>query len=148
MKKIVIRWPELNMAVECEPIADNRKVYDVFCENLPIRTVQGHEMVGGWVLRDRAVHYGKKPFDFTKSELKEAALKDLPVGTISLLFPQGTTSELVINYDENVDDRKYVPFAKVIDADIDTLKNVGKKTWQSYIRTHEVITCEFKGGEN
>lgn len=147
MGKIVIKWPELGLSVKCDSIDENKDAYDVLAANLPIRTVQGHEMVGGWVLRDRSVHFSKKSFDLAKQDMKEATMKELPEGTIALLSPQGTTSELLIKYSDSADDRKYVPIAKVEDADLEILKKAGKKVWQSYIRTHEVITCEIERGE-
>ena len=143
MVQFIMRWPELNRSVRCEGIHENEKALEVFLENLPIRTVQGHEMVGGWMIRNRSVLMEKKFFDVPASELKQESMKDAPIGRISLLFPQGIMTEMLIKYDECKDVRQYVPVAKVVDEDLQTLNEVGKLQWKSATRTKEIYTVEF-----
>lgn len=147
MNSFIISWPELDLKVKCEPIKDNKAAFDLVCQNLPINVVQGHELVGGWMLRDRSVHFGVKPFDIDKSELKNEVMKDAPEGRVFLLSPQGSTAELIIKYGETVDDRVYVPFAQVAAGDMEALKMAGKAAWKSATRTKEIILSKIEGDE-
>lgn len=143
-----MRWPALDLAVECESCGENQDALQILIDNMPIQTVQGHEMVGGWMLRNRSVMMNKHFFDIPAAELSQEAMKDAPVGRISLLFPQGRTSEMLIKYDACEDFRSYVPIAKVVDKDIDTLKKVGRLQWQSATRTKEILAVEFIAEED
>lgn len=144
MGSFTMKWDSLNLEVECESISENKKAFDIFLENLPVKALQGHEMVGGWMLRDRAILLDKRSFDIKRTDLVTEKMIDAPIGRISFLFPQGRSAEILVKYDDCVDDRDYVPFARVKDADIEKLKQVGKAQWKSATRTKEVILVEFK----
>lgn len=143
MKNFKMRWPELGLEVACSGIGENEAALDAFVKNMPVKALQGHEMVGGWVLRDRAVHLRKQPFTLAPDSLGQENMQDAPVGRVSLLFPQGGSTEVLIKYDACVDTRPYVPIAKVRDEDLDTLKKVGKLQWKSATRTKEAYVVEF-----
>lgn len=145
MKSFTISWPSLDLKVSCEPIAENKEVFDLFCANLPVQVLQGHEVVGGYMLRDRVVHLTKKPYDIENAS--EAVMSSAPEGTVFLLGPQGSSSELVVKYGECVDDRGYIPFAKVAEADMAALKKAGKAAWKSASRTKDVIISVIEGVE-
>ena len=147
MSKFVMRWPELGLEVKCESIGVNEAACEVLVANLPIKAVQGHEMVGGWCLHDRSVIFGKKAFGLRASELVQETMDEAPEGRISLLFPQTSGSELLVKYGETVDNRKYVPVAQVVEEDLEVLKKAGRAQWKSATRTKEVITVEFVAGE-
>lgn len=143
MLKFKMQWPALDLSVRCEGCGENEAALKILMDNMPISTVQGHEMVGGWMLRDRSVLMNKRVFDIPAAELNQEVMKDAPVGRISLLFPQGIMTEVLVKYDECKDSRKYVPVAKVIDEDIEILKKVGRLQWKSTTRTKEIYTVEF-----
>ena len=145
MSKITMRWPDLDLEVACESIEENKTAFELFAANLPVKAVQGHEMVGGWLLRSRSVRLLKKPFDIVGSELKKEKMNIAPVGRISLLFPQGSSTEVMVKYAECVDDREYVPIAQVAKEDVEKLVKAGKAQWKSASRTKEVIIVEFSG---
>jgi hypothetical protein len=63
------------------------------------------------------------------------------------LFPQGSNTELLVKYGECVDDREYVPIAKVAEKDLQKLEKAGKAQWKSATRTKETIIVEFTCGE-
>ena len=147
MSKFVMRWPELGLEVKCESIGVNEAACEQMVANMPIKAVQGHEMVGGWALHDRSVIFGKKPFDLRASDLVQETMEEAPVGRISLLCPQTTGTELLVKYDEMVDNREYVPVAQVVEEDLEVLKKAGRAQWKSATRTKEVITVEFVAGE-
>lgn len=143
-----MRWPALDLSVSCESCGENEEALRILIDNMPIQTIQGHEMVGGWMIRNRSVMMNKRFFDIPAAELSQEVMKDAPVGRISLLFPQGRTTEMLIKYDACDDFRSYVPVAKVVDKDIDTLKKVGKLQWQSATRTKDIFVVEFVAEEN
>lgn len=145
MKSFTISWPSLDLKVSCEPIAENKEVFDLFCANLPVKVLQGHEVVGGYMMRDRVVHLNKKPYDIKGAS--EAVMCSAPEGTVFLLGPQGSSGELIIKYGECVDDRKYIPFAQVAAADMPSLKKAGKAAWKSASRTKDVIISVIEGVE-
>ena len=99
------------------------------------------------MLRDHSVLMNKRVFDIPASGLKQETMKDAPVGRISLLFPQGIMTEVLVKYDECKDFREYVPVAKVVDDDLEILKKVGKLQWKSATRTKEIYTVEFVAEE-
>ena len=143
MKKFKMRWPALELEVVCKEIQVNQNALDVFVGNMPMKAIQGHEMVGGWMLRSRAVHMERSPFQIPRTDLKYEKMQDAPVGRISLLFPQGSSTEVLVKYDQCVDDRDYVPVALVEEQYLDVLKKVGKLQWQSSTRTKEIYHVEF-----
>ena len=143
MSSFKMIWPGLGLEVVCESISENKEAFDLFAVNMPIKALQGHEMVGGWMLRDRAVLLEKKPFDISKEKLSIEKMNKAPVGRISFLFPQGKSTEILVKYDDCVDDRDYIPFAKVAAADIEKLQKAGKAQWKSATRTKEIIIVEF-----
>jgi hypothetical protein len=143
MKNFKMCWPELGLEVICNGIRENGAALDAFVANMPVKALQGHEMVGGWLLRDRSVHLRKQPFSLALDSLHQEIMKDAPIGRIALLFPQGGSTEVLIKYDECSDTRPYVPIAKVRDEDLETLKKVGKLQWKSATRTKEAYIVEF-----
>lgn len=143
MRKFKMRWPGLNYEVMCEGIEVNEAALDILVNNMPIKTLQGHEMVGGRILRDRAVRLKKQPFDLDPESLETEKLKDAPVGRISLLSPLGSGTELLVKYDDCVDDRDYIPVAKVRDEDLEILKKAAKLEWQSATREQKTIIVQF-----
>lgn len=148
MLKFKMQWPALGISVRCEGCGKNEAALKILMENMPISAIQGHEMVGGWMLRDRSVLMNKRVFDIPAAELDQETMKNAPVGRISLLFPQGIMTEVLVKYDECKDFRSYVPVAKVVDEDIETLKKVGSFQWKSATRTKEIYTVEFVAEES
>lgn len=148
MLRFTMRWPSLGLSVACESCGENEEALRIFMDNMPIKTVQGHEMVGGWMLRDRSVVMNRRFFDIPASKLSEEAMKDAPVGRISMLFPQGNMTELLVKYDDCDDFRSYVPVARVVEEDLETLKKAGGIQWRSATRTKEVIVVEFAAEDN
>ena len=68
-------------------------------------------------------------------------------GRISLLQPQLRGAELLVKYDESVENREYVPIAQVEEADLEILKKAGKEQWKATSRTREIIFVEFEKEE-
>lgn len=145
MKTFTISWPSLGLKVSCNPIQENQAVFDLFCANLPMQALQGHEVVGGYMLRNRVIHLKKKPYDI--ADAVEAAMNSAAEGTVFLSSPQGISGELIVKYDECVDDRGYIPFAQVAAQDLAALKKAGKAAWKSASRTKDVIISVIEGVE-
>lgn len=143
MQRFIMRWPELGLSVRCEGLDINRDALDTFVENMPVKALQGHEMVGGWLLRDHSILFNKKPFDIPSVKLFSERMDQAPVGRISFLRPQGRGAELLVKYDESVDTREYIPVAQVVPEDLETLKKAGKEQWKATTRTREIIFVEF-----
>ena len=143
MKSLKMRWPGLNCEVLCDGIAENQAILDVLMENLPVKALQGHEMIGGRILRCRAVQLKKVPFDFEEGDLKMESLQQAPVGRISLLGSLGSTTELLVKYDDCVDDRDYIPIAQVRAECIPQLRKAAKLQWQSATREQKTIVTEL-----
>lgn len=145
MKTFTISWPSLGLKVSCGPIKENQEVFDLFCANLPVQALQGHEVVGGYMLRDRMVRFAKKPYDIQGAA--EIPMNTAAEGTVFLFSPQGQSGELVIKYDECVDDRGYIPFAQVAAQDMAELKKAGRAAWKSASRTKDIIISVIEGVE-
>ena len=143
MKAFKMKWPALNLEVICEEIEYNQAALNVLISNMPIKALQGHEMVGGRILRDRSLQLARSPFEPEKLSLEEKKMDELPVGAVVLLSPFGSAAELLVKYDDSVDDRKYIPIAKVRKQDLDTLVKAGKQVWRSATREQKKIIVEF-----
>ena len=66
-------------------------------------------------------------------------------GSVFLTAAQCGSGELVVKYGECVDNRGYIPFAKVSAEDMAALKKAGKAAWKSASRTKDIIISEIKG---
>lgn len=143
MRSFKMRWPGLDYEVTCEGIGVNDEVLDVLMNNMPVKALQGHEMVGGKILRSRAVHLSRQPLDMEDKNLRTEPLKDAPVGRISLLGMLGSSTELLVKYDDCVDDREYVPVAQVREDDLAVLKKAAKLQWQSSTREQKTIVVQL-----
>lgn len=143
MKKFKMRWPSFELEVICEGIGQNEAVLDTFAANMPVKALQGHEMVGGRILRDRAVRMGKQPFGEEAAAVTTEQLKDAPIGRVVLLSPYGSGTELLVKYEDCVDDRNYIPVAQVREGDLPTLVKAGKAAWRSATREQRIIIVEF-----
>ena len=143
MSTFKMRWPDLGLEVRCEGLDVNKDALDILVANMPVKAVQGHEMVGGWILHDRSVMLNKKAFNLCPSTLTYEKMNKAPVGRISLLGPLGCNTEVMVKYDDCVDDRDYVPVAQVVAEDLEILKKAGKAQWKSATRTKEIIIVEF-----
>ena len=139
----VMRWPSLGLQVRCKSLDVNADAFDLLVENMPIKSLQGHEMVGGWLLRDRSVLFNKTLFTIPSCKLHKETMDTAPVGRVSLLQPQGRGAELLVKYDESVENREYVPVAQVVETDLETLKKVGKEQWKATSRTRDIIFVEL-----
>lgn len=143
MKSFKMRWPVLNCEVLCDSIPENQAVLDVLLENMPVKALQGHELVGGRILRCRAVQLKKRPLDFGDRELTLESLEQAPVGRISLLGSLGSTTELLVKYDDCVDTRDYIPVAQVRPECLPDLHKAARLQWQSATREQKTIIAEF-----
>jgi hypothetical protein len=143
MPSFKMSWPDLGLGVTCDEVSENRAAFGLFVANLPIKAVQGHEMTGGWILRDHSIIFRKKPFGLDEKTLSKQTMDKIPVGGLCFLFPEMSCAELLVKYDESVDDREYIPFARVREGDLGALKEAGKLQWKSATRTKEIIVVEF-----
>ncbi len=143
MKSFKMRWPVLNCEVLCDSIPENQAVLDALLENMPGKALQGHEMVGGRILRCRALQLKKRPLDFEDGELTMESLEQAPVGRVSLLGSLGSAVELLVKYDDCVDDRDYIPVAQVRPECLSELRKAAKLQWRSATREQKTIVAEF-----
>ncbi|MEA5059263.1 MAG: hypothetical protein VB049_04380 [Candidatus Pelethousia sp.] len=143
MLQFKMRWPQFGLSVRCTSCGKNDEALRIFLANMPVKTVQGHEMVGGWMLRDRSVYLKKQIIDIPAERLGQETMAEAPVGRISLLFPQGNCTELLVKYDACADTRSYVPIATVEPDDMEVLQQAGRLQWKSATRTKEIVIVEF-----
>lgn len=147
MGRFIMSWPSLGLKVRCRSLDVNQDAFALFVENMPVRALQGHEMVGGWLLRDHSILFNQNLFTIPAAELTTEKMDAAPVGRISLLQPQLRGAELLVKYDESVENREYVPIAQVEETDLEILKKAGKEQWKATSRTREIIFVEFEKEE-
>ncbi len=135
-KKILIEWPSLGQQVKCNPLDYNRKLFDAFCAGLPFNALQLHAMVAGYQL----YHYAPLILDENKDMIDKSPLLDaVPDG--SLLW---TGLGLIgLTYGFNTEYLATNPIAQVADEDMDTLRAVGKRLWESMLVTKEVVEVRY-----
>lgn len=135
-KTIVIEWPGIGASVECAPIAYNRALFEKFCELLPFNALQLHAMVAGYQL----YHYAPIALDDHAGLVeKTPPLDGVPDG--SLLW---TGLGLIgLTYGYNTEWLNTQPIAQVVPKDMETLKMVGRRVWDSMMRTKEVIEVHY-----
>lgn len=142
-KAILISWPTINAQVKLLPLDYNRALFDKFCELLPFKALQLHAMVAGYQL----YHYAPIVLDdYTDLIEKTPPLDKVPDG--SLLW---TGLGLIgLTYGYNTEWLNTQPIAQVVAEDMDTLRDVGKRVWDSMMRTKEIIEVRYsvvEGGE-
>lgn len=135
-KTIQIEWPSLNAKIILAPLNYNRAMFDKFCELLPFNALQLHAMVAGYQL----YHYAPIALDdYSNLIEKTPALDNIPDG--SLLW---TGLGLIgLTYGYNTEWLNTQPIAQVRDEDIETLRTVGKRVWDSMMRTKEIIEVRY-----
>lgn len=135
-KQILIEWPSLGKRVKCDPLAYNKKLFDKFCEGLPFNALQLHAMVAGYQL----YHYAPLILDENKGIIEKSPLLDsVPDG--SLLW---TGLGLIgLTYGFNTEYLATNPIAQVVDEDMEALRAVGKRLWESMTVTKEVVEVRY-----
>lgn len=71
------------------------------------------------------------------------SLEQAPVGRVSLLGSLGSAVELLVKYDDCVDDRDYIPVAQVRPECLSELRKAAKLQWRSATREQKTIVAEF-----
>lgn len=138
-----MRWPELGKQVRVRPIAHNRKVFDWFVENLPIRALQGHTVVAGNALFSLNVSF-KKAFPWLEKDLAKDNVSTMPTGRFTFFMTVGKVGNISVKWGDMTEPLSYTSWAEVVEEDKPILAEVGKKVWSIFMGIKKpIVHVEF-----
>ena len=141
-KHITMAWPELDKKIHLAQIEHNQQVFDWFHDNLPTSCIQTHTVVAGYCLSCMSLPV-RNPFHFKFSELKQENLVELKKGRMILNMTIGNVINFGLKWDQMTEPMFYPSFAEVIEADIPTMREVGKIVWDNILFHKKIIHVEF-----
>src|SRR5512135_348370 len=141
MANFIMSFPELSLSVEVEPINKNKKLYDWFLENLPLKGVQSHAVVSGKIIYIMNLRM-KKPSPVRYRDLAFEDLSEAKDGRIFIFITAGKVGSVSVKYGEVSENMSYPVMAQVRQKDLNTLEKIGEAVWRSIYSTKEVITVE------
>jgi len=144
-----MKWPELDMSVECEPLEYNRCIYDWWLDHMPIRAVQSHAAVTGDVFYTLNIRLPEKGPVFPKDELKIELMTKAPEGYGTFSYNAqsslagGRVGLAAVYYGPVHEEMDHCLSFKVIDRDIEKVKEAGRAIWKAIYKTKDIITVEM-----
>lgn len=142
MTHFIMFFPELNLSVSVEPLPVNRKLYDWFYENLPLRGIQSHAVVSGKIIYIMNLRM-KKPSPVRYRDLAVEDLSEAQNGRIFIFITAGKVGSISVKYGEVSENMSYPVMGQVRQEDLKNLAKIGEAVWESIYSTKEVITVEF-----
>jgi hypothetical protein len=148
-RHFVMRWPELDISVECEPLPYNRGIYEWWLDHMPIKAVQSHAAVTGDVFYTLNVRLPETAPVFPRSELKIDWMTEAPVGYGVLSYNErgglagGRIGNVAAYYGPSTEYMETCLSFKVIDGDIEKMKQAGRAIWRAIYKTKQIITVEL-----
>lgn len=152
-RHFVIRWPELDISIECEPLAYNRVIYDWYIDHLlPLKGRQSHCAVSG-DLAHADLKIDKDLPIIPKSEIKTMRLHKAPVGFGALTCPiseaanaqvtHGRIGRCWLTYGPTTEDMELFYNFRVVDKDIEKMQKAGAAIKNAFYKTKQIITTEL-----
>jgi hypothetical protein len=142
MADFLMSFPELNLSVKVEPLANNQNLYDWFLENLPLKGVQSHAVVSGKLIYIMNLRM-KKPSPVRYRDLAVEDLSEAKDGRIFIFITAGKVGSISVKYGEVSENMNYPVLAQVRQEDLKNLAKIGEAVWKSIYSTKQVITVEF-----
>ena len=141
-RTLVMEWPELDIRVECEPLAFNRECYDFLLDNLPIKGIQGHAVVTGELMYIMNLKLSTYPtFKYNDLKVEDLSMED--VGRVSIFITAGRVGSISVKYGECTENMSYPTIAQVVARDIEKLKEAGAAIWNAIYKTKDIIIVNF-----
>ncbi len=146
-------WPELDISVECAPLGKNTEVLDWWLDRGPVKAIQSHAAVSGevmYVLNARLPD--RLPWTTVHATQVEVPMTDsVTVGLVSLSFvvtggqSAGQIGSIIVDYGPITEEMSLsvfgdFPVARVVEADQEKIKYVGRRVWEGIYKTKEVFT--------
>ena len=142
MADFLMSFPELNLSVKVEPLANNQNLYDWFLENLPLKGIQSHAVVSGKIIYIMNLRM-KKACPVRYRDLAVEDLSEAKDGRIFIFITAGKVGSISVKYGEVSENMSYPVLAQVRQEDLKNLAKIGEAVWKSIYSTKQVITVEF-----
>jgi hypothetical protein len=128
---VTFEFPTLSATLRASLLWDfNPMMCELLLENLPTRTMYSHTMSSG------AGMYA--PMRVVGSvQARRRLLSEIPIGTVTLNIENYKTMSLF--YGRVTEPLPTTPVAQVVDADLDTLRAVGRGVWYANYCTHSPV---------
>ncbi len=139
---LVMEWPELDIEVECEPLAFNRQAYEWFLDNLPLKGIQTHAVVSGKLIYIMNLKLSIYP-PFAYNDLKAEDLSEEDIGRVSVFCTAGRVGSIMVKYNPISENMSYPTIAQVVASDIEKLKEAGAAIWNAMYKTKDIITVNY-----
>ncbi len=141
-RTLVMEWPELDIKVECEPLAFNQQAYEWFLDNCPLTGVQGHAVVSGKLIYIMNLKMPKFP-RFKYTDLKTEDLSEEDIGRVSIFITAAGVGSLMAKYADITENMSYPTIAQVVESDIGKLREAGEAVWNAIYKTKEIIKVNY-----
>jgi len=148
-RHFIMRWPELGISIECEPLEYNRGIYDWWLDHFPIKAVQSHAAVTGDLFYTLNVRLPETPPTFPRRDLKIFLMTEVPAGYGILSYTEsgslsgGRVGFVAVHYGPVTEAMDTCPSFKVIERDMLKLKQAGRAIWNAIYKTKQIITVEL-----
>ena len=148
-RHFVMRWPELDISIECKALPYNRGIYDWWLDHMPIKAVQSHAAVTGEVMYTLNVRLPEVAPVFSPGELKSQLMTEAPIGIGRFSSNQrgslsgGRVGGVVVVYGPLTEAMPAAYCFQVIEEDIKKLKEAGLRIWNAVYKTKDIITVEL-----
>lgn len=130
-----ISWPKIGITVEAAPLEYNRRLYDLFMEMAPFKTVQLHAMVTG---EDLYAYTPRSIVGNTSLVEKRIPINEMPVGYVAW----SVLGLFAIYYGPCTEDLASTPIAAIPASDHEKLIAAGRAVWNSIQLTKDPIIVE------
>ena len=151
-KNFIMSWPALGISVECEPRENgaNKWVYDWWIERMPFRYVQSHAYLTGGVINSLNVRMeetlperGDRPVEIIRQNKTWPGLGHFAYNTPAGLSG-GRVGAIGVCYGPMFEDMDGYWCFKVVDRDLEKMKEAGRKIWEAVYKTKQIIIAEVR----
>ena len=148
-RHFAMRWPELNASIECKPLDYNHALYDWWLDRFPIKARQDHALVSGELMYALNVRVPQHLPVFKPGELTTRLMTEAPVGFGRFGYNQrcgltgGRIGAIVVIYGPLMEAIPAGYCFRVVEKDIEKLKEVGRRVWNAIYKTKEIIFVEL-----
>jgi hypothetical protein len=143
-------WPELNISIECEPRENgiNNWIYEWWIKRMPIKYVQSHVALTGEVFTTLNVRMpetlperGAQPVEIIRQVNSIPGYGHFSYNTG---LSGGRVGAIGMVYGKVYEDMDGTLSFKVVERDMEKLKEAGRRIWQAFYKTKQIITAEVR----
>lgn len=146
--QFIMRWPEFDKQVRCEPIHHNRELFDWFMSNLPTKCVQTLTVVAGLQLYMQNVKMPNVECNWIQENQPLELMAEYPVGRFMFFMTAGHVANFTVKAGYATEPMPYPTWAEVVEEDKETFVAVANEIWESLLMDKKTYHVEFFAAED